>query len=55
MHFNLQALILLGCDAEEIYNLYLGKNKENHDRQDGNTDRKGYNVNNDEKYQNVEE
>ena len=54
LHFNLQALILLGCDSKEIYDLYVGKNEENHDRQDGNTDRKGYNVNSDEEYKNVE-
>ena len=54
LHFNLQALILLGCDAGEIYELYLGKNEENHDRQDGKTERKGYDVNSNEKYEKVD-
>ncbi|MFW6310815.1 MAG: dUTPase [Nanoarchaeota archaeon] len=54
IHFNLQALILLGCDANEIYNIYMGKNKENHKRQNGETNRKGYDPNSDEEYENVD-
>lgn len=54
LHFTLQVLILLGADADWIYEEYMGKNKENHDRQDGNTDRKGYDVNSDEQYENVD-
>lgn len=54
LHFDIQALIYLGCDADDILDLYLGKNKENHDRQAGKTDRKGYNVDEDEVYENVD-
>ena len=55
LHFDIQALIYLGCDAEEIHDLYLGKNKENHKRQEGKTDRDGYNVKDiNEEYKNVD-
>lgn len=54
LHFDIQALIYLGCDAKEIHKLYLGKNKENHNRQEGKTDRKGYDVTKDETYENVD-
>lgn len=54
LHFDIQALIYLGCSANEIHELYLGKNEENHDRQKGKTDRKGYNVDENEEYENVD-
>ena len=52
--FTLQALLELDNDAEDIYNLYMNKLGENHNRQDGNTDRRGYNPNSEESYENVD-
>lgn len=54
LHFVIQGLICFGCDSDDIVELYLDKNNENHNRQDGKTERKGYNVNSDEKYENVD-
>lgn len=54
LHFLIQALIILGCDADEIHSRYVEKNRTNHDRQDGKTDRKGYDPDSDENYENVD-
>ncbi len=54
LHFTIQALIVAGCDVDEIYRLYMGKNEENFGRQKGDTDRKGYNSDSDEEYENVD-
>lgn len=54
LHFTIQGLILLGCDASDIHRYYLDKNQTNHDRQDGKTDRQGYDVNSNETYRRVD-
>jgi len=52
--FTIQALIINGNDAKDIFNLYMDKLQENLDRQEGKTTRKGYNFNSDEYYENVD-
>lgn len=48
-HFLFSVYLTLGMNAEEVYNIYMDKNKENHDRQDGKIQgRESYNVNMDE-------
>ncbi len=53
-HFMMTALLILGCDSERFFNTYLDKNKENHNRQEGLTERKGYNAEINEKYEGVD-
>ena len=38
----------VGMTADEVYNIYMGKNKENFDRQDGISRKKGYDINDNE-------
>ena len=45
MHFFLSMCLELGMNADELYTMYLDKNKENFKRQDGTSDKKGYEVN----------
>lgn len=42
LHFFVSMCIKSGMDAQELHMRYLGKNKENFDRQHGKTDRDGY-------------
>ena len=49
-HFLITAAQGLGMDAEEFYHIYVEKNNENMDRQDGETHRKGYDADSDEEY-----
>ena len=53
-HFLMTAFLLINCNPEEMYQAYINKNRENIDRQNGNTKRKGYDVNSDEQYQNID-
>ena len=42
LHFFISMCIFSGMDANELFDRYLKKNKENFDRQDGLSSKKGY-------------
>lgn len=42
LHFFIAMCIKADMSAEELFNLYLDKNKENFDRQEGTSQKKGY-------------
>lgn len=42
LHFLIGMMIDVGASAEEIYDIYMRKNAENHNRQTGKSDKKGY-------------
>ena len=44
LHFFVSMCIRAGMDADELFNKYLLKNKENFDRQYGRSEKKGYEV-----------
>lgn len=44
LHFFVSMCIESGMSAEDLYNTYIGKNKENFRRQDGTSLKKGYEV-----------
>ena len=44
LHFFISMCIRAGMDAEELYRIYVEKNKENFDRQYGRSKKKGYEV-----------
>ncbi len=44
LHFLVSMCIESGMSAEDLYNVYVGKNKENFDRQNGLSEKKGYEV-----------
>ena len=44
LHFFVSMCIKAGMDAEELFAMYLEKNKENFDRQHGLSEKKGYQV-----------
>lgn len=43
-HFLPSLSMRVGLTAEDVHRLYMEKNAENHDRQDGNSEKEGYNV-----------
>jgi dimeric dUTPase (all-alpha-NTP-PPase superfamily) len=45
LHFLVGMCIEAGMSADDLYNVYLGKNRENFRRQDGLSQKKGYEVN----------
>ncbi len=44
LHFFVSMCIRAGMSAEEMYQIYCGKNQENFDRQYGRSEKKGYEV-----------
>ena len=42
LHFFVSMCLKTGMDAQELYQRYLDKNKENFDRQHGKSDKEGY-------------
>ena len=44
LHFFISMCIESGMTADDLYRVYAGKNKENHMRQDGNSQKHGYEV-----------
>lgn len=44
LHFFVSMCIKTGMDAQELFDRYLAKNKENFDRQHGRSEKKGYEV-----------
>ena len=42
LHFYVSMCLDTGMTSDELYDIYMGKNKENFDRQDGNSKKKGY-------------
>ncbi|MFI3166975.1 MAG: dUTPase [Bacillota bacterium] len=44
MHFFFSACIKMGMSAEEIYDIYIRKNRENFARQNGTSQKKGYEI-----------
>lgn len=42
LHFYIGMCVDAGMTAEELYAIYLKKNKENYDRQQGKSEKKGY-------------
>ena len=48
LHFYVCMCLDVGMTADEVYNIYMGKNKENFDRQDGISHKKGYDINDNE-------
>ena len=44
LHFFVSMCIESGMSAEDLYNIYVGKNRENFRRQDGTSAKKGYEV-----------
>ena len=42
LHFFISMCLEAGMTAEDLYNVYVGKNKENHARQDGTSQKHGY-------------
>ena len=42
LHFFISMCIESGMTADDLYNVYVGKNKENHARQDGTSQKHGY-------------
>lgn len=45
-HFLISLSLKCGLSAEDVYRIYLEKNRENHARQDGTSEKGGYVVNN---------
>ncbi|WP_342045293.1 dUTPase [Bacillus sp. OTU530] len=43
-HFLPSLSMKVGLTAEDVYNMYMEKNQENHDRQDGKSSKEGYAV-----------
>lgn len=46
LHFFTGMCLRVGMTSEELYQIYIDKNKENFDRQYGKSDKKGYELNN---------
>ncbi len=44
LHFFVSMCLEAGMTADDLYNVYVGKNKENHARQDGTSQKPGYEV-----------
>ncbi|MBR2874502.1 MAG: dUTPase [Clostridia bacterium] len=44
LHFFVSMCLTAGMSAEELYNYYVEKNKENFDRQNGLSKKQGYNI-----------
>ena len=44
LHFLVGMCLEAGMSADDLFNVYLGKNRENFQRQDGQSDKKGYEV-----------
>lgn len=44
LHFFVSMCLTAGMSAEELYNYYVDKNKENFDRQNGLSKKQGYNI-----------
>ncbi len=44
LHFFVSMCLKVGMNAEEVFNIYLSKNKENIERQDGKSNKEGYEV-----------
>ncbi len=42
LHFFISMCIEAGMTADDLYNVYVGKNRENHMRQDGQSQKHGY-------------
>lgn len=42
LHFFISMCLESGMTADDLYNVYVGKNKENHARQDGTSQKHGY-------------
>jgi len=42
LHFFISMCLEAGMTADDLYNVYVGKNKENHARQDGTRQKHGY-------------
>jgi len=42
LHFFISMCLSIGMSPQELYEIYMNKNKENHDRQDGKSDKPGY-------------
>lgn len=45
LHFFVSMCLEAGMSADDLYNVYVGKNKENFKRQDGTSEKRGYEVN----------
>ena len=45
LHFFISMCLIYDMDAEELFKKYINKNKENYDRQYGNSTKKGYHIN----------
>ena len=45
LHFLIGMCLEAGMSADDLYQVYLGKNQENFRRQDGQSEKKGYEVN----------
>ncbi len=45
LHFLIGMCLEAGMNADDLYQVYLGKNRENFRRQDGQSEKKGYEVN----------
>ena len=44
LHFFVSICLYAGMSADELYNIYIGKNKENFDRQNGVSKKEGYSL-----------
>jgi dimeric dUTPase (all-alpha-NTP-PPase superfamily) len=44
LHFFVSMCLRMGMDAQEMFEIYAGKNRENFDRQYGRSEKKGYEV-----------
>ncbi len=44
LHFFVSMCLSAGMTSEELYNIYINKNKENFDRQHGKSQKEGYNI-----------
>ena len=45
LHFFVSMCLIYGMDADELYRMYIDKNKENFDRQNGKSAKEGYDIN----------
>ncbi len=45
LHFFVSMCLIYDMDAEELYRMYIDKNKENFDRQNGKSTKDGYDIN----------
>ena len=45
LHFFVSMCLIYDMDAQELYDMYMDKNKENFDRQNGKSVKQGYDVN----------